>query len=203
VSAVRFTEVVEALVAEMGLEHIVLVGNSIGGAVSISYAAAHPEKVRALVLANSGGLDPGATSMLGKLYMGNLIRHFEQGERNEARFEAWYRDYYADLLITPEAASRRTAIVAAGYEHAPLLVQAWHSFSQPEADLTGLVPQVTAPVLIAFAKKDRTVVWERNRAALERFPHAKVVFFDAGHAAFLETPEPFNAALSTFLGELP
>jgi len=200
-SAARYARLLEGLVAQLGLERVVILGNSIGGAAAMRFAARHPTAVRALVLANPGGLDPGG--LLARLFIGTLVDHFEQGARGEARFEPWFRDYYRDILVTPEAAARREAIVAAGYEHAAVLAQAWRSFATPEANLEALIPGLTMPVLFTWARKDRLVSWDRNRAAVERFPHARVVFFDAGHAPFLETPAAFDAALADFLGALP
>lgn len=199
-NAARYAELFEALVADLGLTRFVILGNSIGGAAAMSFAAAHPEQVRALVLANPGGLDPGG--FIPRLYMEWLVRHFEAGARGDDDFEPWFRDYYDDLLVTPEAAERKRQIVAAGYETAPVLVEAWESFRRPEANLTPLIPRLTMPVLFTWAQRDGLIRWSRNRDAVGRFPNARVEHFDAGHAAFLETPAAFNAALSVFLASL-
>ena len=200
-SALRYTQLLEALTAELGLEgqRVVILGNSIGGATAVRYAAAHPERVRGLVLANPGGLDPGASGLLGRLFIGNLVSHFEQGARDEARFEPWYRDWCASILVTPPALPRRERIVAAGYVHAGLLAEAWDSFRQPEASLASLIERVKMPVLFTWADRDALVSWSRNEAAIRRFPRAEVVHFEAGHAAFLEDPEGFMRALLPFL----
>src|SRR5579872_3252708 len=50
----RYARLVESVLAALGVERPILIGNSIGGAVAIRYAAAHP--VRGLVLCDSGGL---------------------------------------------------------------------------------------------------------------------------------------------------
>ncbi|QSQ27079.1 alpha/beta hydrolase [Pyxidicoccus parkwayensis] len=199
-SAKRYAELFERLVTALGLDAFVLVGNSIGGAVAITYAAEHPDKVRALVLANPGGLDPGG--LFAGIYISHLVGRFERGVRQEARFEAWFRDYYDGILVTPEAAGRKEAIVAAGYEMAPVLVDAWKSFATPEARLHSLLPRLTMPTLVTWARRDEVITWGRNHAAIERLPNARVVFFEAGHAPFLETPEAFNAELARFLDSL-
>jgi 4,5:9,10-diseco-3-hydroxy-5,9,17-trioxoandrosta-1(10),2-diene-4-oate hydrolase len=200
-SAARYAEVLEALIEDLRLSRVVILGNSIGGAAAIRYAADHPDRVRALVLANPGGLDPGG--FIARIFIGSLVRRFEQGERNEARFEPWFRDYYADILVTPAAAARREAIVAAGYEHAAILVQAWRSFAEPEASLEAIIPRVTMPVFFAWAREDHLIRWSRNEDAVRRFPAGEVVFFDGGHSPFLETPGPFLQQLGGFLDRLP
>jgi 4,5:9,10-diseco-3-hydroxy-5,9,17-trioxoandrosta-1(10),2-diene-4-oate hydrolase len=200
-SAARYAQLFDALVTQLQLSRFVILGNSIGGAVALRHAAAHPEQVRALVLANPGGLDPGG--LLARFFIGTLVDHFEQGERNEARFEPWFRHYYDDILVTEAASPQRERIVAAGYEHAALLGQAWRSFATPEANLEALIPRVTMPVLFTWAKRDGLITWGRNRAAVESFPHATVEFFEAGHAPFLETPDAFHTSLARFLEGLP
>jgi pimeloyl-ACP methyl ester carboxylesterase len=50
----RFLDVV-------GVQKAALAGNSLGGAIAIRYAAAHPERVSHLFLLDSAGLHPGAT----------------------------------------------------------------------------------------------------------------------------------------------
>src|SRR5215468_10075683 len=56
-SAVRYAELLAGLLDTLGLERAVLIGNSIGGAAAIRYAATHPGRVRGLVIENAGGLD--------------------------------------------------------------------------------------------------------------------------------------------------
>jgi pimeloyl-ACP methyl ester carboxylesterase len=45
---------IAAFIDELGLDRPVLVGHSFGGSVSLAFAAAHPERVRALVMLDSG-----------------------------------------------------------------------------------------------------------------------------------------------------
>jgi pimeloyl-ACP methyl ester carboxylesterase len=203
VSAARYAALLRAFMEALGLERAVLLGNSIGGAAAIRVAAEDPGRVRALVLANPGGLDPGASSFIGRLFIGRLVSRFEQGVRNEARYGPWFRDYYADILVTPAAAAQRERIIAAAWEHAPLLVEAWTSFMQPEASLERVIPQVTQPVLFTWADADRLVSWSRNEDAVRRFPNARVVHFSqSGHAPFLEEPEAFLRVLRDELTSL-
>lgn len=200
-SAVRYTALLREVVRALKLERFVLVGNSIGGAVAIRYAAEHPEAVRALVLANPGGLAP--IGWLERLFIGHLVGRFEAGVRGDPGFQRWFEGYYADILCTAPAAEHRRAIVASGYEVAPVLAEAWRSFAAPEADLRPLVPRVHAPVLFTWASQDRYVRWSGSEEAVRRFPNAQVVQLPAGHSPFLETPHAFDAAVRRFLSDLP
>ncbi len=196
-SAPRYAALFTALADDLKLGSFVILGNSIGGAVAIRYAAAHPERVRGLILSNPGGLDPGG--FIPSLYIRYLEGHFRGGAEGKRGYLDWFAGYYEGILSTPVAEPRRRAIVAAGYETAAVLEQAWASFRAPEADIRELVPQVHAPVLVAWAKDDGIIRWSRNKDAIARFPNAKVVQLPGGHSPFLEAPAEFNATAGPFL----
>jgi 4,5:9,10-diseco-3-hydroxy-5,9,17-trioxoandrosta-1(10),2-diene-4-oate hydrolase len=201
-SARRYASLLSGLVDALGLDRPVLFGNSIGGAAAIALAQQHPNRVRALVLCNPGGLDPGG--LFAGLFIDHLVSRFRRGVAGEARFRDWFADYYADILLGPEAETRRVAIVAAGYESAPRLVEAWTSFAQPEADLRSGLPLLRMPVFVGWAMRDGLVQWSRNRDAVTSIPGATIVRFEhSGHAPFLEEPAAFNAAVTPFLAALP
>jgi pimeloyl-ACP methyl ester carboxylesterase len=201
-SAIRYAALFEQLVQRLGTQSIVVLGNSIGGAVAIRYAAAHPENTRALILADSAGLDSNPGGFLPSLVIGHYQNKFESGARGDVDFKPWFRDWYASVLITPEARTQRDAIVESAYEIAPVLVQAWASFKAEENDVRALAKGLTMPVFVAWAEHDEVIQWSRNRAAVQQIPNAKVQLFDAGHAAFLEQPAAFKRAAGAFLAGL-
>jgi 4,5:9,10-diseco-3-hydroxy-5,9,17-trioxoandrosta-1(10),2-diene-4-oate hydrolase len=198
-SAARYTELLSAFLDALGVEPAVLLGNSIGGAAAMRYAATHPARVRALVLANPGGLDRGGGGVLVGAMTGLMARFFAAGARG-ARWYPWaFAAYYRRILTGPAAAEQRARIIAAGAEVAPVLAQAWRSFGTPDADIRALAPRVTCPVLFTWATGDWTNQLSRCRAAIARFPRARVETFKGGHAAFLEAPDTFMPALERFL----
>lgn len=201
--AQRYTELFSALVEVLALKSIVILGNSIGGSVAIRYAAAHPDNVRALMLANSGGLDRNPGGFVPGLFIGHIAKKMRQGAARDPDFKAWFRDYYARILPTTAARVRRDAIVESAYEIAPVLAQAWESFAREDADVRALARSLKMPVFVAWASRDKAIRWSRNRAAVAQIPKHELHFFDAGHAAFLETPEAFNEAAAKFLRRLP
>ena len=196
-SAARYADLLQRLVEALGLERFVLLGNSIGGAAAVRYAAEQPSHVRGLILANPGGFDPGG--FLAGIYIRLLERHFRAGVHGQASFASWFRKYYAGILITKEAAAHREAIVLSAHEIAPRLLEAWQSFRTAEADQRALAPRLTMPVLIAWASEDRILRWSRNRDAVESIPNRRVVMFEAGHSPFLETSQAFATEALVFL----
>ncbi|MGB7464737.1 MAG: alpha/beta fold hydrolase [Candidatus Acidiferrum sp.] len=57
-SATRYTQILAQFIDKLHLPAVVLLGNSIGGAVSIRYVSQQPERVKAIVLCDRGGLGP-------------------------------------------------------------------------------------------------------------------------------------------------
>lgn len=195
-SAARYADIVEGAIEQLRLERCLLLGNSIGGAAAIIYAAKHPQRVRGLVLCNAGGLIGG--NVFVRLYCRALARRFERGGQGARAFPSWFARYYRNVLPTEAASWRRDEIVAAGVSTAPVLAEAWRSFAAPEADIRHLVETLPMPVLFAWGKRDKTLPWTWVKAAARRTPRAEIELFDAGHAAFLETPEAFDATLLRF-----
>lgn len=200
-SAARYARILEAALDGLGVSCCVLLGNSIGGAAAILAAGRHPDRVRAVVLCNSGGLIPVAAPV--RLFCRMTARRFERAAADPQAFRRWFTRYYQGVLPEPEAAWRRDEIVAAGLSAAPVLAQAWRSFARPEADIRAVAATLPMPVLFAWGRRDRILPWLLVRPAARRVPRAQVSLFDAGHAAFLERPEAFDAALAAFLEGVP
>lgn len=200
-SAARYADLLGGLLDACAVDRAVLLGNSIGGAAAIRYAATHPERVSALVLENPGSLDP-ATDALGRSALAAMVAFFGAGARGASWFPAAFAAYYRLVLQRAPAAAQRRRIVASAREIAPLLRDAWIGFGRPEADLRALLPAVRCPVLVAWATRDQIIQLRRCRPALGRFPDVHLETFPAGHAPHLETPDAFEAALERFLEPL-
>jgi 4,5:9,10-diseco-3-hydroxy-5,9,17-trioxoandrosta-1(10),2-diene-4-oate hydrolase len=202
-SAQRYASLLVGLLDHIGVERPVLVGNSIGGAAALIHAAAHPDRVRALVLENPGGLAPNDDAAA-RFALAGMVRFFAAGARGARWFPPAFAAYQRfAVLRRRSAAEQRRRIVATAYESAPLLERAWRGFAAREADLRPLATRVRCPVLFAWAKRDRFIALRRSLPTIRLFPDARLETFRAGHAAHLETPERFEASLERFLAGLP
>jgi pimeloyl-ACP methyl ester carboxylesterase len=200
-SAARYAEIVAGAVEALGLKRYVIMGNSIGGAAAIIHAATHPEKVRALVLCNPGGLQP--VNLIARFYCRSMAKLFARGEHKDPHFARDFRRYYEKTVLPARSAAwRREEIIAQGYLAARALREAWESFARPEADIRRLTPIIKAPVLYAWAKGDAAIAWSRCRKAALAAADASVEMFPGGHASFLEAPDAFDAALGRFLDRI-
>jgi len=200
-SASRCAELALGLLAALDLRDVVLLGNSIGGAAAIRVAARAPERVRALVLCNPGGLVGGDAVV--RAFTRAMSAFHAAGARGARWYPLLFAAYYRTVLQRAPARARRAEIVANCRSLAPRLAEAWRSFGEADADVRALAPHVKQPVLFAWASRDAIVALPPARPAIRRFPNARVEKFPAGHSPFLETPAEFERALERFIAELP
>jgi pimeloyl-ACP methyl ester carboxylesterase len=199
-SGTRYAYLVGAFVELLDLRSVTLLGNSIGGATAIRYAHLHPERVRALVLCDSGGLGP--PNGIGRAFIGVFVQFFAAGRRGAIWFPWVFDRYYQKVLRQDPARLERERIVRSAYEIAPVLEQAWKSFARPEEDLSPILQNISCPVLLAWAKDDFTIPLKANARSFEKLPDHHLEVFEGGHSAFLEDPDRFEQSLRHFLDSI-
>src|SRR5262249_32924302 len=162
----------------------------IGGAAALRVAATQPERVRAVIACNPGGLV--AQGLQKRVFTGALSRFFARGARGGRWTRRAFAAMYRGILSEPPAAEQPARIVATWPEIAPLLAAAWRSFGQRDDDLTALLPRIACPVLISWSLGDRLNPLSFNRPGIVRLAHGELATFTGGHAPFLECPAAFD-----------
>ena len=200
-SASRYADILGDLIPSMfPASAPIILGNSIGGMAAIRFAAARKDQVRALVLANPGGLAP--LDNIARFAIGALQHFFAAGARNARWFPFLFALYCQIVLPSSAAAAQRKRIVTAGQEVAELVGHAWAGFGDPESDLRHELEQVACPVLFTWAMQDRIVAWSKSASAVISRRGGQVERFRGGHAAFLEDPQAFVEAFVDFTQSL-
>lgn len=194
-TAAHYEHLLHAAMDVLKLDRAILIGNSIGGAAALRFAAHAPDRVAALVLCDTGGLV--ALTPFARFFIGRHAAFFAAGERHAKWFAGAFRFYYRRVVL-PRARAQADRIASSGYEIAGILRAAWESFATPEADITALVARVKCPVFIAWAKSDRAIPWSLNRKIVQKFADVRVKLFRGGHAAFLEDAQRFARAFRQF-----
>jgi pimeloyl-ACP methyl ester carboxylesterase len=200
-SGERFAEVLEGFCAALDLPPVILVANSIGGNAAVRFAARRPERVRALVLSNPGGLVRDGFAK--RVFTRWIARRFAGASAHPERFRRFYHKLYRRLLATPAADAQRERILATGMDAAPMLAAAWRSFGERGDGLWEVAPRVACPTLVTWSVADPLNRLFLNRPGIRRLPRARLVTFAGGHTPYLEEPEAFADAFTGFLGELP
>ncbi|HSP99439.1 MAG TPA: alpha/beta hydrolase [Candidatus Dormibacteraeota bacterium] len=196
-SSARYGELLAGALDGLGLERPVLLGNSIGGAAALRVAATHPDRVRAVVACNPGGLV--AHGLRKRFFTAAVARFFARGARGGRWTRRAFAAMYRGILSEPPAAEQRARIVATWPEVAPLLAAAWRSFGQPDDDLTSLLPGIACPVLVTWSTGDRLNPLAFNRPGIARLAHGELATFRGGHSPFLECPQAFDDVFRRFM----
>ena len=196
-SATRYTELLSQFIDKLNVNSVVLIGNSIGAATSIRYASLHPQRVKAIVLCDSGGL--GKPNLIAKIFIGSFVQFFAAGRRGAFWFPWAFDRYYRHVLIMAPAHEERDRIIRSAYEIASPLEQAWRSFAKPEENLLPLLPGIQCPVLLAWTKQDFVIPLKYAEPSFGLFRNHRLEIFEGGHAAFLEDPNRFEQCLREFL----
>ncbi len=194
----RLADDIAAVIDERGAGRVVVCGLSMGGYVALELWRRHPERVRALVLADtrseadddegrenrlrmaqtarSAGARPIATSMLPSLLSAATRRD---------RPEVVIRVNDMMLGTAPETLVAALAGMAARH------------------DMTAALPDISVPTLVLVGAEDTITPPSGARRMATAIPGATLQEIDgAGHLSNLERPEPFNRSLMEFLGRL-
>jgi len=197
----------EALRAKLGVEKLTLVGHSWGGMLAMAYAAEHPERVRAMVLVDSGGptidfMKPFGERMAARTTPEDKAaqakwRTPEARKANErhATIEAMRAGVPAYFHDRAKSRAFAEALNDDSYDsrvfRALMADMAKHYDSRP-----GL-RKLAAPVLIVQGDDDPIGTFDELRAALPK-AQAQLVA-GAGHFPWLEQPATFWDAVDRFL----
>jgi pimeloyl-ACP methyl ester carboxylesterase len=194
-----YAELLEGWMDGLGIARAVLLGNSVGAAAAIRYAAAHPKRVLGLLLvAPASFTPPGLARSLAARLLGNpaILRRVVGGFTSlylgptTAETEALVRELRA-RRDSPDYAASLAAYAAL-----------WRSFDTPGADLTEVAGQVSAPSIVVRGALDPIITEADLRRASEALGSAngeggkralEVILPDAGHLPFLQQPTRFFA----------
>jgi 3-oxoadipate enol-lactonase len=185
------------VIREWGRGPVVWIGLSMGGMVGQGLAVRHPELLRGVVLANTTSRYPDAAAAVWK----SRIAAVEEGGMPAIADAVVERYLHADYRAAHPAvaAALRAKLLRAdadGY------VAACHAVAG--VDWLDRLAGVTAPTLVIAGGRDAGATPEMAKAIADRIPGARLeVFADASHLSVEEVPEPFFAAVSSFLARLP
>jgi 3-oxoadipate enol-lactonase len=186
-----------ALLDAKGIEQAVIVGKSAGGRWAIDFALAYPERVRALVLADSS-----ISGWPWKSFVQSwkpIQEAAASGDVRRARDLWCAHPLFAPLHEQPSVAKHFRMIVDD--------YSMWHfanidtnRVAQPLA--AARIGELTMPMLVLIGERDLPDFQDISNA-LACAPHAqKVVEKGVGHMANMEAAEYFNRAVIEFVDSL-
>ena len=202
-----YARTVDAVCGALDVEHVSVVGNSMGGFIGAELALSFSTRVDRLVLVSAAGLTTehmakAPTVALAQLVSAGLpaVRPFESLVVRRPRLR---RAVLQSVLRYPERLSVPLAqelVLAAGKPGFVPALEALLSYSIRER-----LAQIEIPVLIVWGRNDLLVpVGDAERYRRLIGDNARVVVFeDTGHVPMLERPSRFNEVLREFLADDP
>ena len=175
-----------ALLDEVGASSAIIGGLSLGGYMSLAFYRAHPERVRALLIIDTG---PGF-------------------KKDDAR-EAWNKRahdtgdrFEREGLAVLKSLSRERSEVS--HRDASGLARAARGMlTQRDAGVIELLPNIKVPSLIVVGANDAPFLAASDYMAAKIPAAQKVVIPAAGHAVNIDQPQAFIDAVLPFLDGLP
>jgi len=176
------------LLDEMGLERPVLLGCGLGGWMAAEFAVRYPERLGRLILVDAYGLRvPGALAADEFALTPPMLRPL--------LFTSPDGDLASEMLPNSEPPERVEGALHARVAAARL---AWQF--PYDRKLRGRLGRATVPTLVVWGEQDRLISLAHGQAYVESLPDARLVVVPgAGHYPYLEQPEVFAEAVSTFL----
>jgi pimeloyl-ACP methyl ester carboxylesterase len=175
-----------ALLDEIGANNAIIGGLSLGGYLSLAFYRAHPQRVRALLIIDTG---PGFKKDDARDAWNK--RAFETGERFER-----------EGLAVLKAGSRERSTVT--HRDALGLARAARGMlTQRDARVIELLPNIKVPSLVVVGADDAPFLAASDYMAAKIPAAKKVVIPAAGHAVNIDQPQAFIEAVLPFLDGLP
>jgi len=174
-----------AILRHLGVERAVIGGLSLGGFMSLAFQLKYAAMTRALMLFDTG-----------------------PGYRNPQARDGWNQTSFARAKAFEEkgldALGRGAEVRVAQHRSAAGLAKAARGMlAQFDGRVIESLPNIAVPTLVLVGAKDEPFLGASEYMA-GKIPGAKkVVIPDAGHAANIDQPAAFNAAVVEFLGSLP
>lgn len=182
-----------------------VVGNSLGGAVSMAFLAAHPERVKTLTLICSAGFGTYVTPIL-KPHTFPVLGWLVSRRLTRSAALVGERVVHVDHSVITEERLGRIVDTANQPGNGDFMVEVMRGLAtfgrarlRWSADLRRRAAEHVVPTLIIWGDRDRLLPASDLATALEVFPHAQShVFANTGHMPQVERANE-TAALVTAL----
>ncbi|WP_406729541.1 alpha/beta fold hydrolase [Streptomyces sp. GD-15H] len=188
-----------ALLDHLGVGSAVVGGISMGGQLALEFYRLFPERVRALLIADSFAQTDTEEKRAWR---------YETADRLEAEGMAGYADEVLTSMVTPYNVEAQSAVaehVLRMMRGAPPEGAAVALRSRAERpDYTGMLDQIAVPTLVVVGRDDSFTTVQDAELLQQQIPNATLAVIDgAGHLPNLERAGDFNEVLAGFLAQLP
>lgn len=199
---------IEALRLRLGAEKLDLLGHSMGGYISMAYAAQHPNRVEHLIVVGSPPPKFHDWNYLGSQVFpdieDNTRRAIAEKKSAEVIKAENFRGFLFTLFYSPD--SREAYIeqmkVLPGGNNEALERVVLVDLDAGKYDFTTQMRQLKVPTLVVTGRFDMVVPPLNSWQIHQQIPGSRFLVLDrSGHMPFYEEPELFASTVGTFLAE--
>ena len=193
-----------ALLDELGIARVHLVGNSLGGGTAVRFALRYPDRAARLVLMGPGGLSLNVLAPDPTEGVQRLVEFAAPPGPSREKLAAFLRTLVFDQrLVTDELVAERFA-AASDPDALAAAASMGASFFDPAVAEEGLLwreaHRLRNQVLLVWGREDRVNPLDGALVALKLIRRAQLhVFGGCGHWAQLEKFDEFNRLVLAFL----
>lgn len=191
--------VLKAVLDELDIEQVHIIGNSMGGHSAVAFALSNPSRVGKLILMGGGTGGPSqfvampteGIKLLNGLYKEPTIENLKR-MMNVFVFDA--------SAITDDLMQARLDNMLASREHLENFVKSLAANPKQFTDYGARLGEIAAPTLIVWGREDRFVPMDVGLRLLAGVPNAQLhVFNRCGHWVQWEHAAAFNRMVLDFL----
>ncbi|NJK47037.1 alpha/beta fold hydrolase [Candidatus Gracilibacteria bacterium] len=194
----------------LGIEQAVLIGNSLGGLISLRVALYYPERVAALVLVDSSGLGLAVNPALshltlpwyGEIAIASVITPFGASFRARGRSLLLFANP-AEVPPIWFAEQERLALMPGFLEAVLSSLRAQLTPFSQRAPMLDSLPHLQMPTLVVWGENDALLPQEQAYAAVKCLQQGYLVTIpNCGHVVPVERPKELTVALQDFLAKV-
>lgn len=199
-----YNQVIDSLLSALHVSRVIIVGNSLGGAIATQYAIYQPGKVRGLVLVDAAGLPPAkkTTGAIGfKLAQMPVINRLLTIITPRELVKKSLQDAYGDTeKVTDSLTSQYFDMLTREGNRQALIDRMRQGWQEKSSDF---LSNVQAPTLIVWGSKDRLIPVENAELFQQKIKNSQVHIWDnLGHVPMEEDPVAFSDILRKWVMQL-
>lgn len=198
----RYGKQIVGFMDALNIKKATLVGQSMGGGISVYVAAHYPEKVERLILVDPAVI-PYPMTTIGKIYQLPFVGEFLNAIPGDALMENNIKTiwFYDKNNVTEEYCKEVLQPLCIKGSYAGTMFILRNVLKEPYVESEAkLLTKTNIPVLIIHGREDKAIPLDRSKRLNDLWKGSKLVIFDkAGHSPHEEYPEKFNKLAIDFL----
>ncbi len=190
-------EVVKALLDELKIEKINIMGTSYGGEVALQFASKYQERVERMVLANTVARTNAWLKEIGEAWncaAGDPLAYYST--TIPVIYSPQFYDRKAEWMKQRKELLTKTAFASKPFLDSMIRL----TNSANSHDVIENLSKIKVKTLVIGSEQDHITPLEEQRLIVRLMPNAELVILpDTGHASFYERPLVFTSLLTGFI----